>query len=258
MKTPVRFHRGKLSYTGQLARAEFIAWAASPEGRPFVERHASQIRLALFGRTRTARARVWRSVIQAANHPRVVSGVQQELDSFLTYLEPLVYAPDLPRLTVDLRRLVVVPRLLLNGELYQRLDMRLQAEPLFGVGQHDLPLRDWFMLTIIRAVELALAREKPSPARPMAAADEWICVGLNDTFEWRPPFDGHAWRGHFYLLELRSTAITRAVRAASSQAIAELEDGLHSLSGLQRTAILRAGAAALAQNESQTTRRTGT
>jgi hypothetical protein len=194
---------------------------------------------------RAARRRVWRQVVKAARARAVASNIQRELDTFLPRLQTLAYAPDLPRVGVELRRLVVVPRLLLNGETYRRLDRELEAHFGFALDSDGTSLRDWFLLTVIGSVESALATARPSPWRPLPAGDDWIAVGMNEQFQWRGPFARDAWPGHYYVLELRRVPITRAVRTAARSGISNLEDALPSLSGLRRNEILRAASETL-------------
>jgi hypothetical protein len=255
MKSPVRFARGRLKYTGKIDRATFATWADSFDGRRILERLAAHERLALFGKVRAARRRLWRQLVRAVRAEAVAVTVQRELDAYLPRLETLVYAPDLPCITVELRRLVVVPRLLLNAAMYRELDRGL-VDPVFrGEGAGPL-LRDWFVLTVIASLEAAVAGARPSPSRALPASADWIMVGVNDRFEWRVPFGGHAWPGHYHVLELRRISITRATRKAARDAIQDLEDGLPSLSGLHRDAILRSAGEALAEARSE--RRIGT
>ena len=258
MKASVRFSRGRLTYTGHIARHAFTSWADSAEGQRLLERVASQIRFAPFGRRRASRRRVWRQLVEVARTEIVVSYVQRELDAYLLHLEELVYAPDLPRMGVELRRLVVVPRLLLNGEVYARLDRSLRVQTVFAASENGGPLRSWFILTLISGLEAALAGTRPSPWRPLPTGKDWITVGINERFQWRVPFGGTEWPGHYYVLELRRIAITRAVRKATRRAIAGLEESLASLSRLSRAAILHTAAQALERSEPRTQKQTGT
>lgn len=245
MRAPVRLSRGRPRYTGQVARRAFTAWADSPEGRRVLDRVASGIRFAPFGKVRAARGRVWRQLAEAARAETVAANVQRELDAYLPRIERLAYAPDLPRLNVELRRMIAVPRLLLNAETYRRLDLALQGQPVFAGTVEGRPLRDWFLLTLISSLEAAVIGARPSPWRPLPSGGDWITVGVNEQFEWRIPFECAAWPGHYYVLELRRIPITRAVRKAARDAIAGMEESLASLSGLQRTTMLRTAAETL-------------
>jgi hypothetical protein len=142
--------------------------------------------------------------------------------------------------------------------MYGRLDRALQVQPVFAVAETGSPLRDWFILTVIGALEAAMIAARPSPWRPLPVGEGWITVGINERFTWRPPFEGFAWLGHYYVLELRPIAITRAVRKATRNAIAEFEESLASLSEPHRAEILRKATQALEHAPPRTHSRTGT
>lgn len=205
------------------------------------------MRFSLFGRMRAARRRVWKQLIAACRAEAVVAAVQREADAFLTRLDRLVYAHDLPRAGIDLYRLVVVPRLFVNAEAYRRLDAVLEAQPVFAALDGGESLRGWFVLTLVDAIEAAVADARPSPKRPLPAGDGWITVGVNQQFEWRIPFEGPGWPGHYYVLELTRTPMKRAFRKAAGEAMARLDESLQSLSRVRRNEILRQAGSSLSQ-----------
>lgn len=239
MKTPVRYSRGSLTYTGQLARAPFVAWADSEQGQAALGPVARQVRFALFGCRRAARRRVWRHLADAARAGAVVRDIQREIDTYLERLDPIVYAHGLPRVSVDLHRLVVVPRLFTNAELYRGIFPALKGHPAVDTLEGGVAIREWLVLTIIAAAELAVASARPSPRHPLAAGSNWIVAGVDEAFEWGVAFDGAAWRGHYYLLELTNAPVTRSVRKATEDAIAGMDTSLQSLTRLRRNEILR-------------------
>jgi hypothetical protein len=245
MKTPVRYSRGRLQYTGSIARAPFDAWAASDDGRAVVERAASGLPFALFGRTRAARRRLWRELTQAVRTEDVAGAVQHEIDGYLARLETLAYAEDLPRVGVDLHRLVVVPRMFVNAEAYRRIDAALRAQPAIVALEGAEALRRWFALALVDAAASAVAAARPSSGHPLPAGDHWIAIGVNERFEWRIPYDGPEWHGHYFVFELTRAPITRSVRKAADEAVARLEQSLQSLTRVRRTDILRQAASSL-------------
>lgn len=247
VKGPVQYSRGKVNYTGRLSRERFAKWADSPEGRSVLERVASGLRFALLGRRRAARQRVWRQLTAAARDQSVAAAVQHELDNCLARLDTLAHAQDLPRITIETYRLVAVPRLFVNAVGYRHLDSTLGAQPAFAAVEGGESPRGWFVLMVIEGIEAAVAAARPSPARPLRASDRWFAVGVNQQFEWRTPFQGPAWPGHYYVLERSGTTMKRAFRKAASDAIARLETSLPSLSLAQRTGILRQAGASLEQ-----------
>jgi hypothetical protein len=229
MKMPVRFSRGSVVYTGRIARAPYAAWAASPNGQSVLAEVAGRGRFTMFGKMRAARRLVRRQLIQAARADAVIVALQREIDEYLKRLDTFVYVQQLPRVAVDLRRLVVVPRLFVNAEAYHRITAAVRAQPAFTALEGGESLREWFVLTLIAGADAAIARARPSPQRPLPGGDGWIAVGVNEGFKWHVPFDGPAWSGHYYVLELRPFPMTRAIRNATRDAIAALEASLSSL-----------------------------
>lgn len=236
MRAAVRFSRGRARYTGRIARASFVAWTESGRGRSALDLVASRIRFALFGRQRAARRRLWREAVETARREAVADAVQRELDAYLARVDTFAYARELPRVGVDLRRLVVVPRLFANDELYRRIDAALLAPQLFPSGGESL--RGWFVRMLVHATEAAVEGTRPSPESPLPAGQDWIVVGVDERFEWAVPIEGPGWPGHYYVLELTRRPITRVVRKAVHEAIGHLEASLPSLSRAQRNAIV--------------------
>lgn len=239
MNAAMRYKGGRLQYVGRVNHAAFVAWCESADGRAILDPIVSQMGFALLGKARTARRRLWRELIQAARSDTVVAIVQREVDSYLGRLETLVHAHDLPSAGIDLRRLVVVPRLYANTIADRRIDFSLERESAFATGNGRELLRKWFRLTLIDAIESALVDVRLSPKRPVPAGREWVIVGVNEQFEWRVPLEGPAWPGHYYMLERTHQPITRAIRKAAAEAIARLETSLPALSRLDRNEILR-------------------
>jgi hypothetical protein len=245
MRTAVRYSHNRVAYTGRIGRDSFTAWAASGSGRSVLEPLASRMRFALFGRLRAARRRVWRQVVQTARMEAVVVAVQHEIDAYLTRVDRLAYARDLPRVSVDLHRLVVVPRLFVSAEVFCRIDAALNRLRLFAALDGGESIRGWFVRTLVDAIEAAVRGARPSPQHPLTAGQDWIIVGVNDQFEWGIPLEGPGWPGHYYVLELTRAPITRAVRKAAGEAIGRLETSLPSLSRVQRNEILRQAGSSL-------------
>jgi len=239
MNTWVRYRRGRARYTGRITRAPFVAWLATPEGRATLDDAASQVRFAFFARARAAR-RLWRRLAAAARDRDVIVTIQSEMDGYLGRLQEFAYAQGLPRVSVDLHRIVVVPRVLINGATYGAIARRLQSARAFASLDGGDALRDFFILTLIHHLDGAIAGAMPSPKRPLAVHKEWISIGIDGAFVWRiPPVNDPPWDGHHYVLELTRDPITRAVRKAVVAAIKRLEASLGSLSRIERNEILR-------------------
>src|SRR5207244_13170448 len=113
MKAWVRYRRGRAWYSGAIGRRPFMAWLETPEGQAALDETASRRRFAFLARRRAARC-LWRRLAAAARDPQVVTTIQSELDSYLGRVHEFAYAGGLPRLSVDLSRIVVVPLWLCN------------------------------------------------------------------------------------------------------------------------------------------------
>ena len=236
----VRYSRQRFVYTGQISRGPFARWAETRRGLAVVNEVASTIRFALFGKARAARQRLWRSLTAAARDEAVVDIVQAEAQVYLKHLGDLAYSDGLPRDTVHFRRLVVVPKVLLNGNAYGALETRLAVHHAFSGLDGDDALRQFFVLRLVEDMDAGATRLQPSIKNTVAAGPGWLVVGRNSTFEWRVPvMDEPAWGGHYYVLEVTREPITRALRKAVDASVTEMEKALPSLARLQRNEVLR-------------------
>jgi len=239
MKTTVQFSRGHVRYTGRVDRAAFAAWCQSPDGQSLLKPIITTMRFSLLGKRRAAQRRVWLELKGTAQSGAVAAALQQQVDAYFSRLSTLVYARDLPVRGINLHRLVAVPRLFANTVTDRQVEAALKMQPAFATANGRASLRHWFDMLLIDSIETAARNARPTPKRPLPAGRDWIIVGVNDTFEWRVPLQGPAWPGHYYLLELTHTPITRAVRRAAGRAIAEMEASLAGLSRVDRNEILR-------------------
>jgi len=239
MKAWVRFRRGRAWYRGAITRRPFVQWLETPDGQATLDAAASRMRVTFFARARAARA-LWRHLAAAARDPRVVVTIQSELDAYLGRLQEFAYAAALPQLSVDLHRIVVVPRVLINGAACGAIARRLRAERSFATLAGGDRVREFFLRTLIGHLDGAVAAAMPSPKRPLAIGSEWISVGLDDAFVWRlPMLNEPAWDGHHYVFELTRDPITRAVRKKVVEAVERIDAYLPSLSRIDRNEILR-------------------
>ena len=110
----IRYSGGRLTYSGAVSRGPFAAWADTPAGRAVVGSAAERVRFSLFGKERAARKRMWREIAEAGSDGSVIAAVQREADGYVRRLGKLAYGEGLPRVTVNLRRLVILPRQLLG------------------------------------------------------------------------------------------------------------------------------------------------
>jgi hypothetical protein len=238
----VRYSGGRAVYRGRITRAPFTAWTRTAEGRAAIERHAAELRLPWFAKARTT-TRLWQQLSAAAKDPSVAATIQSELDLYLERLQQFAYAEGLPRVGVDLHRLVVVPRVLVNGTVRGAIARRLNAQPAFAMVEGGDAIRELFVQTLVDHADAAVARTSPSLRRPLPAGRHWISVGVNGNFVWRVPLlKEPPWDGHHYVLELTRDPITRALRKAVAAAIAQVESALPGLSRSERNEILKRAA----------------
>ena len=236
----IRCARGGLKYTGRVTRAPFFAWTTTQQGRAVVDEAAARIRFSLLGKRRAASRRLWRQLVDAVRDDAVVNAIAIETNAYLQHLGELAYADGLPRGSAGLRRLVVVPTVLLNGDTYTAIAKKLTVEPAFAALEGGDPLRDFFITTLIGEMESAIVGARPSPRRALAAGNAWVTVGVNTTFVWRMPlFQEPAWNGHHYVLELTRDPITRAVRKSIAARIERFEASLPTIPRAERIEILR-------------------
>ena len=236
----IRYSRGRLVYTGRMPRAPFAAWTRTQAGQAVIDDAASRVRFSFLGKIRTATRRTWRQVAQAARDEDVADAIDAEIGRYLHRLGELAFAAGLPRGGVELRRLIVVPRVLLNGAAFVAIERRLNLQPVFLGLEGGNAIREFFIKTLIRHADEAIARARPSPNRPLDAGETWVSVGLNRDFAWSmPPFDEPPCDGHHYVMELTREPITRAVRKAIAVRIEKFEASLPSLCRAERNEILR-------------------
>jgi len=236
----VRCSRGRLVYTGRITRAPFAAWSQTGEGRAVVEQVAARIRFSLLGKTRAAARRLWQQLAAALRDPAVAAAIEREVQAYLQRLGQLAFADGLPRCGVELRRLIVVPNVLLNGAACTAFAQRLNRQPAWASLEGGDALRDFFVTTLISELTTAVERARPAPRGPLAADAEWTTVGVNTAFVWRVPvFQAPPWNGHHYVLELPRDSITRAVQKAAAARIDSFEASLPRLSRVERSEILR-------------------
>jgi hypothetical protein len=235
----VRYRRGRVVYGGRIARAPFAVWLTTAEGAAVVDEAASRLRIRFLARARAA-GRLWRRLAAAARDRQVVATIQSEMDAYPGRIQELAYAEGLPRAGVDLHRLVVVPRALVNGAAFGALARRLRTVPAFASLDGGDPLHDFFVAQVISDADAAIASAAPTLKRPVTLGSEWISVGLDGAFVWRLPLlNEPPWDGHHYVLEVTRDPITRAVRKGVAAAVGRIDASLQKLSRVDRNEILR-------------------
>jgi len=225
-------------YAGRIARGPFDAWTRSRDGSAAVAAAAQHVRFSLFGKHRVVRRRFWSELANAAADESVAAAIQAEADRYLARLSHLAYAEALPRVTVNLYRLVVVPRQLLNGVVRQCLAARLRREPALTCLEFDA-VRQFFCLQLVRDMDAAVAGMRPSIKRPLETGHGWATVGLNASYVWFAAVEDSKWAGHHFAFELPRDPIGRAMRKAIAEAMQTFDASLPKLDLRERNDILR-------------------
>ena len=234
----IRSRGGRLTYGGRISRRPFDAWAQTPDGSAAIAAAAAHVRFSLLGKHRVARRRLWTELANAAADDSVAAAVQNEADRYLPRLSQLAYAEGLPRVAVNLYRLVVVPRQLLNGVARHCLAARLRREPALTCLE-SVPLRDFFCTQLVRDMDAAAAAAQPSLKRPLETGQGWMSVGLNTSYTWFAAVEDSRWAGHHFAFEVPRDPLSRAMRKAVAEAMKTFDESLPVLSRNERNEILR-------------------
>lgn len=233
---------GELVYRGRLRRDPFDAWLKTPEGKRCLAETAATLRVFATAR---ARRRLWQPLERAARSAPLRKAIQDEAAPFRAAMTFVSYAPGLPRVHVALHRLVIVPRPLVAARARSGLRKRLWALP--PLQAVDESVRAFFCEQLLIEMDRALEAARPSPSKSIPATDGWSCVGTDRVYAWVDPlWSGAHWSGHFFMYEFPRTALSRAQRKELDAAVAELQQGVASLSRLQREALVRTAADGLA------------
>lgn len=235
---------GRLRYRGRITRQSFLAWVGTPEGKAAVDAAARELGFCLFGRARTARRQMWRRLKAAAMSDEVRTALQAEPERYLAVWTELAYAPALPRLSVALHRLVVVPRTMIAARALSALTSRLMSLPSFAAL--DGPLRTFLCDRIIFEMDAAIRRASPSPRRPVEARESWACVSVDERFMWVDPlWSGRDWVGHVMMFEIPATRPSRKERRELELTVEKLQGSLSCMSIAQRDGTVRSASAGL-------------
>ncbi len=225
---------GRLRYR-RVTPVPLIEWTSTPEGRSAVTAAGRYVRFSLFGRERTGRARLWRELKDLAANDRVVSIVTELANVYPSLLAGFAFADALPRVTVDLRRLVVVPRALVNARALATLTERFLELHVEQGLRGGAQLRDFFVVTLVDEMDRALLSARPTARRPVVAGEGWVSVGVDPAFVWlKPPWQGPSWAGHHYLYEPPPGGLARRERKHLESAIRDLAASLGGRSYIER------------------------
>jgi hypothetical protein len=226
----------RLGYRGRLAQQPYSAWARTPEGVAAIDDRAQRDRLRIFGRTR-ARRRMWRELVLAARGESFHAALALEAKHFATMMVDVSHAPGLPRRTIAMHRLVIVPRALVAGRMRSAWQRRPCNEAFKAL---EPPLRAFLMEQLVVDLDAAVAAHRPSTSRPVLTDTAWACVGHHTDYQWVDPiFTGPGWGGHLLMFEFPAQGLPRRARKELERAVQEIQESLADISRLQRDAIIQ-------------------
>jgi hypothetical protein len=229
---------GRLRYGGRITKDPVREWLATADGASAVAEAARRTRFSLFGRSRAARRRMSRSLWEAISAPTVRQAIAAECEGYISAWTPLAYAPPLPRVSVEYRRVVVVPRVM----IVWRVASRIMAHISSSIPASDVPepFRAFFSQWVAGRMDQAIQKAGPSPRNPLHARESWACVGADHELLWVDMFGlGPEWQGHVVMFEMPASKLSRRGRQALEEAIARLSDSLPDLSRVQRDKTVR-------------------
>ncbi len=241
-----RIEAGRLRYRS-ITHAPFAAWLETPRAAVALADASQRIGFRLLGRTRAARNALCRQLQDIAADDRIRAIIDDQACAYPTSLASLAFLESLPRTTVDLRRIVVVPRLLLNARAHHAMDERIAEVIRSGRLEGGEALRTFFVTTLVDEMDRALAIARPTAARPVPAHEGWASVGVNLHFKWDvADWSGPAWPGHHYVYERPPGGLGRGQRRRLEATIREIEASLDRWPRQRRHETLQRAASAAA------------
>ncbi len=233
---------GRVRYTGRLTREPYSAWAATREGSAAIADVAKGIGFRLFGRTRAARKQIWRELDAAGTSEDGRAAMQAAADLYIHTISTLAYAQGLPRATVGLRRVVLVPRALVASRARAAVSARLGQCPSFAA--RPVSQRDFLFERVLSEVDAAARFAQPSVQRPIASGSDWSLIGADTRFQWVDQYwSGAGWTGHWFVYEQPRTPLSRSDRQAVDKAVDALKSSIAALPRERRHALVKLAAA---------------
>jgi hypothetical protein len=229
-----------LAYRGRLSREPYLAWTETDEGRSIVDARASRDRLWIFAQKRAQR-RIWRELDRAGRSDVLRGAIQAEADRFAALLADASHAPGLPRRTIALHRLVILPRALVAARARTGARKRLYEHG--ALEALDPKVRDFFFVQLAVELDAALGTRRPTPSRPVLAHEGWRCIGRDTDYQWIDPiFSGPGWEGHLLMFEFPRQGLPRSARKELERGIQDLRGSLKDSPHAQRHEIMRMAA----------------
>lgn len=224
---------GQLRCRGRITKQPVTDWLVAEDGTAAVQAAARQIGFSLFGRVRAARCRMRRELWEVVATPPVREAIAAECERYPAAWAELAYAPSLPRTTIALHRLVVVPRTMILARTLSGVTRRLAACP--GMATLPDPFKAFFARWILCEMDRAIRRAAPSARRPVYSQESWACVAHDSNFTWIDPmWSGPEWLGHVMMFEMPATGLPRRDRRALEAAIEQVTQSLPTLSRERR------------------------
>jgi hypothetical protein len=229
----------RLRYRGVRPVKAFEEWAADA-GRPLVDELEAKRRFSLFGKRRAVKRALWRELRAAAQREDVARAVQEGADDFVRLIGWLAaHVHVLPR-TRTLRRIVIVPRALVNGQALELFVARLSEFDAIRAFAGGPLLRDFLCVQYVEQLDAAIHRQRPSIRRAIPSYEEWATIGEEREFVWRVPiFRAPEWRGHYYVCEIPPTGLRWADRRKLRGYVEEASAELQGLSRAEREDMLQ-------------------
>ncbi len=181
---------------------------------------------------------MWRELESMARTEPLRELIQVEADRFAAAIVDASHAPGLPRRTIAMHRLVIVPRTIVAARSRTALRRRLfNGEALAPL---DARLRDFFCEQLVVELDAAVAAHRPSVQRPLLTQEAWGCVGRNTEYQWVDPvFTGPGWSGHLLMFEFPVQGLSRRARKDLEHAVHDIQNSLANLTHVQRHAIVQ-------------------
>jgi hypothetical protein len=232
---------GRVVCSGQISRDPFVAWIATAEGSAAITAIAAGLRFRLFGKSRAARRQVWRELSTAIRSEQGRAALQDAADIYSRCITSLAYAQGLPRTTIDLHRLVLVPRALIADRSRAAISTRLSQCGAFATRPEAE--RSFLLQAVMAQVDDAMCQAKPSIHKPLKGSEGWAFIGVDSRFQWVDRYwSGERWTGHWFVYELPPARLSRANRSAIEQAAARLGESVGNLSRDRRQALVQLAA----------------
>jgi hypothetical protein len=232
--------KGTLTYSGRLSRPpSFDTWAET-DGQAVVTALASERWFGLLGKRRAVKKEMWRELQHLAESGFLADEIRSLVAAYTARMADFALErSSLPRVSVDLRRVFVVPRAPYNAWTYNFLTSRLASRQEVSSLKGGPELAKYFCFELLNAADAALVESSPSVRRPLRAGTAWSIVGADSQLVWSVPFQGGPeWRGHYFVCEMAPESLTRARRKQLANGVKTLEAGVSELSRVRKIAIL--------------------